>query len=104
MRTLIAAASAAAVFAFTGPASAQVRGLPDFTQIVDSQGAAVVNISTTQQRQARRANPQVPQLDENDPFYEFFRRFVPRGARRGRASSSRARSAPGSSSAPTATS
>jgi serine protease Do len=78
MRTLIAAASAAAALAFAGPASAQVRGLPDFTQIVDSQGAAVVNISTTQQRQAR-ANPQVPQLDENDPFYEFFRRFVPRG-------------------------
>jgi serine protease Do len=78
MRTLIAAASAAATLAFAGPASAQIRGLPDFTQIVDSQGAAVVNISTTQQRQ-QRANPQVPQLDENDPFYEFFRRFVPRG-------------------------
>jgi len=78
MRTLIAAASAAAALAFAGPAPAQVRGLPDFTQIVDSQGAAVVNISTTQQRQPR-ANPQVPQLDENDPFYEFFRRFVPRG-------------------------
>jgi serine protease Do len=83
MRTLIAAASAAALFAFTGPASAQVRGLPDFTQIVDSQGAAVVNISTTQQRQARPTNPQVPQLDENDPFYEFFRRFVPRGGPQG---------------------
>ena len=78
MRTLFAAASAAAALAFAGPAFAQVRGLPDFTQIVDSQGAAVVNISTTQQRQPR-ANPQVPQLDENDPFYEFFRRFVPRG-------------------------
>ncbi len=78
MRILIAAASAAAALAFAGPAPAQVRGLPDFTQIVDSQGAAVVNISTMQQRQVR-ANPQVPQLDENDPFYEFFRRFVPRG-------------------------
>jgi len=78
MRTVFAAASAAAALAFAGPAFAQVRGLPDFTQIVDSQGAAVVNISTTQQRQPR-ANPQVPQLDENDPFYEFFRRFVPRG-------------------------
>jgi len=78
MRTLITAASAAAALAFAGPAPAQVRGLPDFTQIVENQGAAVVNISTTQQRQPR-ANPQVPQLDENDPFYEFFRRFVPRG-------------------------
>jgi serine protease Do len=78
MRTLLAAAAAASALAFAGPAPAQIRGLPDFTQIVDSQGAAVVNISTTQQRQ-QRANPQVPQLDENDPFYEFFRRFVPRG-------------------------
>jgi serine protease Do len=78
MRTLIAAAAAATLLAFAGPVSAQIRGLPDFTQIVDSQGAAVVNISTTQQRQ-QRANPQAPQLDENDPFYEFFRRFVPRG-------------------------
>ncbi len=78
MRTLIAAVSVAAALGFAGPGLAQVRGLPDFTQIVDSQGAAVVNISTTQQRQAR-ANPQTPQLDENDPFYEFFRRFVPRG-------------------------
>jgi len=78
MRTLIAAVSVAVALGFAGPGLAQVRGLPDFTQIVDSQGAAVVNISTTQQRQAR-ANPQAPQLDENDPFYEFFRRFVPRG-------------------------
>jgi len=78
MKTLLAAASATVALAFAGPASAQVRGLPDFTQIVDSQGPAVVNISTTQQRQAR-PNPQAPQLDENDPFYEFFRRFVPRG-------------------------
>ena len=78
MRTLLAAATVAAALALPGPAPAQIRGLPDFTHIVDSQGAAVVNISTTQQRQAR-ANPQAPQLDENDPFYEFFRRFVPRG-------------------------
>ena len=78
MKTTLTAASLAGVLAFAGPSVAQVRGLPDFTQIVDNQGAAVVNISTTQQRQ-RRAQPQAPQLDESDPFYEFFRRFVPRG-------------------------
>ena len=77
-RTALAAAAAAAAIALASPSTAQVRGLPDFTQIVENQGAAVVNISTTQQRQ-RRANPQTPQLDEDDPFYEFFRRFVPRG-------------------------
>jgi serine protease Do len=54
-------------------ASAQ---LPDFTELVEKQGAAVVNISTTQA--ARTAlSQQLPQLDENDPFYEFFRRFIP---------------------------
>lgn len=50
--------------------------LPDFTELVEKQGAAVVNISTTQA--ARTAlSQQLPQLDENDPFYEFFRRFIP---------------------------
>src|SRR5262245_55336304 len=61
---------------------AQTRSLPDFTQIADSQGAAVVNVSTTQARARREgvAPPQGgPQLDPDDPFYEFFRRFIPRG-------------------------
>ena len=78
MRTTPHAALAAALIALAGVAQAQTRELPDFTQIVEQQGAAVVNISTTQQRQ-RRAQPQVPQLDEDDPMYEFFRRFIPRG-------------------------
>lgn len=50
--------------------------LPDFTELVEKQGAAVVNISTTQSAR-NAAAPQMPQLDENDPFYEFFRRFIP---------------------------
>jgi serine protease Do len=78
MRTHLHATLAAALLALAGAVQAQVRELPDFTQIVEQQGAAVVNISTTQQRQ-RRAQPQVPQLDEDDPMYEFFRRFIPRG-------------------------
>jgi serine protease Do len=78
MRATLPATLAAALIALTGLAQAQTRELPDFTQIVEQQGAAVVNISTTQQRQ-RRAQPQVPQLDEDDPMYEFFRRFIPRG-------------------------
>ncbi len=59
-------------------AAAQARELPDFTQIVEQHGASVVNISTTQARPAQ-GQPRVPQLDENDPFYDFFRRFIPRG-------------------------
>jgi serine protease Do len=63
---------------FSLTAQAQGRGLPDFTELAEKQGAAVVNISTTQ---VVRANGQALQpfgLDENDPMYEFFRRFAPR--------------------------
>jgi serine protease Do len=54
--------------------SVQSKELPDFTDLVEKQGAAVVNISTTQIIQ----NPQgIPNIPEDDPFYEFFRRFAP---------------------------
>ncbi len=56
---------------------AQVRDLPDFTELAEKQGPTVVNISTTQVRE-RRSGPQVPNLEEDDPLYDFFRRFVPR--------------------------
>lgn len=50
------------------------KELPDFTELVEKQGAAVVNISTTQ-KVSNGAMP--PNLSENDPFYEFFRRYAP---------------------------
>ena len=56
-------------------AFAQTRGLPDFTELVEKQGPAVVNISTTQSARAQ-ATP-FP-FDENDPAFEFFKRFIPR--------------------------
>ncbi len=59
-------------------AFAQGRDLPDFTELVEKQGPAVVNISTSQTVHERANVPQIPDLDEDDPFYEFFRRFVPR--------------------------
>ncbi len=58
------------------PLAAQAQ-LPDFTDLVEKQGATVVNISTTQTLRSPLGTPQVPQLQEDDPFYEFFRRFVP---------------------------
>ena len=70
--------------AFSAGVLAQARELPDFTRLVEEQGAAVVNISTTQA--VRRAQgggggggaaPQVPGM-EDDEVLEFFRRFVPR--------------------------
>lgn len=50
--------------------------LPDFTDLVQREGAAVVNISTTQSVR-NPLLPQIPNLQEDDPFYEFFRRFMP---------------------------
>ena len=64
-------------------AAGQGRDLPDFTQIVDRHGASVVNVSTTQARPTQQGQPRMPQLDENDPFYDFFRRFIPRGPQQG---------------------
>ncbi len=53
--------------------------LPDFTELVERVGPAVVNIRTTARLSTvhGRSMPQIPGLDENDPFYEFFRRFFP---------------------------
>ena len=56
--------------------AAPTRDLPDFAELADRQGAAVVNISTTQA--LRQARPGLPRLDEDDPMFDFFRRFVPR--------------------------
>lgn len=57
-------------------AFSQTRGLPDFTELAEKQGPAVVNISTTQ---LTRSNPVTPfPFDENDPAFEFFKRFMPR--------------------------
>lgn len=59
--------------------SAIARELPDFTELVDKQGAAVVNVSTTQVLRSEGL-PQLPNIPEDDPMYEFFRRFMPPGA------------------------
>jgi serine protease Do len=53
------------------------NNLPDFTELVEKQGAAVVNVSTTQIIHTPQMFQGVPNLPENDPFYEFFRRFAP---------------------------
>jgi serine protease Do len=68
---LVAVAPAVALVVALGspnPGQAQgVRGLPDFTELVDQVGPAVVNIRTLE-----RGRPSV-QMDEN--VEEFFRRF-----------------------------
>ena len=62
--------------AFCAAALAQTRELPDFTRLVEEQGGAVVNVSTTQAVR-RSAMPQVPGV-EDEEVLEFFRRFIPR--------------------------
>jgi len=81
-RLLFVTGVLAAVFAMPtavlSPAAAQGRGagLPDFTELYEKQGPAVVAIDVTQ----KFKHPPVSGLSEDDPFYEFFRRFgqVPR--------------------------
>jgi serine protease Do len=61
------------------PAAAQGRAgaLPDFTDLYERQGPAVVSVDVTQRARRQR----FPDISEDDPFYEFFRRFgqIPRG-------------------------
>ena len=62
-------------------------GLPDFASLVAETAPAVVNISTTQS--VTRSLPrgfEIPDLPEDSPFHDFFRRFLedenqPRDAR-----------------------
>jgi serine protease Do len=67
-------AAAAAPAAVTGsvPAAPLVRGLPDFSALVEQAGPAVVNVDVVGRQQ--RVNS-IPGLSPDDPFYEFFRRF-----------------------------
>ncbi|MHB1620668.1 MAG: DegQ family serine endoprotease [Sulfuricella sp.] len=53
------------------------KDLPDFTDLVEKQGPAVVNVSITQTVSQEEMFPQIPNLPENDPFFNFFRRFNP---------------------------
>ncbi|MCF8177065.1 MAG: DegQ family serine endoprotease [Sulfuritalea sp.] len=56
--------------------SAQARDLPDFTELVEQQGAAVVNISTTQVIKGRRGGHPFP-FDGDEDAQELLRRFFP---------------------------
>jgi serine protease Do len=56
------------------PAHAQATGLPDFTELVERVGPAVVNIRTLERaRASARSGSGMPEMDED--MLEFFRRF-----------------------------
>jgi serine protease Do len=74
---LVASASATSV---SGQPTAVA--LPDFSQIAQQHGAAVVNITVTSLKKVSNEGDTVasrqrgmPGIDPNDPFYQFFRRF-----------------------------
>lgn len=66
----------ALVFLFSGAASI-AADLPDFTELVENNAPAVVNISTVGETRSRRQSP------KNEELEEFFRFFGPPGGRRG---------------------
>jgi serine protease Do len=55
--------------------------LPDFSELAERVGPAVVNISTTQSRSARSEMHgfSIPDLPEDSPLREFFRHFLDEG-------------------------
>lgn len=50
-------------------------GYPDMRSIVAANAAAVVNISVAGNRKTALNDPGLPQLDPDDPFFQFFRQF-----------------------------
>lgn len=65
-----------------GPATA-AKLLPDFTPLVEENGAAVVNISTSLKLgEVHRRQFNIPDIPENSPFNEFLKKFfgqIPEG-------------------------
>ncbi len=67
--------------------SLAAKELPDFTALVEKQGAAVVNVSTSQTVQSPQGMQAIPGLPEGDPLAELFRRFGPQVPREQQAQS-----------------
>src|SRR5689334_9779440 len=66
-------AQAAQPVALTSTIPTPAANLPDFTQLVDRAGPAVVNISVLHTSKAAAIDPE--DLDEDSPYFEFFKRF-----------------------------
>jgi serine protease Do len=64
---------------------AQARGLPDFTELVNQNSSAVVNISTSMKRSETGGLPpgfNMPDIPEDSPFHDFFKKYfdeIPKG-------------------------
>ncbi len=58
--------------------ASHASSLPNFVDLVEEQGKAVVNISTkqkTKKMQIGHGELQMPEIPEDSPFYEFFEKF-----------------------------
>ncbi len=62
------------VFGIIYGISVHAKELPNFADLVEQHGAAVVNISTTKVSRSKSGLSSIP---EGDQFFEFFRRFSP---------------------------
>ena len=75
--------AAGAALLLAGAVNVQARSLPDFTELVEQTGTAVVNISTTQKVQSGMADlPEgmdMPDFPEGSPFGELFKYFFEHG-------------------------
>ena len=65
------------VFAFIAATSVNInaKDLPDFTELAEKQGPAVVNISITQTAHAENAGSPYPGMPDDEQMQEFFKRF-----------------------------
>ena len=71
-----ARASTPAVVNAAPMAPIAAQALPNFSALVHAYGPAVVNISVTQtEKKAEAKTPKTWGFSEDDPFFEFFRRF-----------------------------
>ncbi|MGE0348170.1 Do family serine endopeptidase [Hydrogenophaga sp.] len=77
-------ATAAAPVAIQQTSTQSGTPLPDFAQIAQRHGAAVVNISvvgkSSPDEEQQAAANRLPGIDPDDPFFEFFKRFQVPGA------------------------
>lgn len=65
-------------FVASNNAFAERHNLPDFTELVEENSDAVVNISTTKQQTVRRGLPpnvEIPDVPEDSPLGDFLRKF-----------------------------
>src|SRR5579863_6796814 len=73
--------AAAAPAAQVPVATAAVRGLPDFADLVAQVGPAVVNVQVVERPQGGNSDSEEGGDEQDDPFGDFFRHFgIPRGA------------------------